>query len=52
MLIAECQGFMNQTVNYAVYTDIAGFTMMMMSATFSVHYHILKKSACVKLEQK
>ena len=43
---------MNQTVNYAVYTDIAGFTMMMMSATFSVHYHILKKSACVKLEQK
>ena len=38
MLIAECQGFMNQTMNYAVYTDIAGFTMMMTSATMSVHY--------------
>ena len=42
MLIAECQGFMNQTVNYAIYTDIAGFTMMMTSATFSVHYYIYK----------
>ena len=40
MLIAECQGFMNQTVNYAVYTDIAGFTMMMTSATMSVHYNV------------
>ena len=38
MLIVECQGFMNQTMNYAVYTDIAGFTMMMTSATMSVHY--------------
>ena len=40
MLIVECQGFMNQTMNYAVYTNIAGFTMMMTSATFSVHYNI------------
>ena len=40
MLIVECQGFMNQTVNYVVYTDIAGFTMMMMSATMSVHYDV------------
>ena len=39
MLIAECQGFMNP-VNYAVYTDIAGFTMMMTSATMSVHYDV------------
>ena len=42
MLIAKCQGFINQTVNYAVYTDIAGFTVMMTSATFSVHYNIVK----------
>ena len=40
MLIVKCQGFMNQTVIYAVYTDIAGFTMMMTSATISVHYDI------------
>ena len=40
MLFVECQGFMNQTVNYAVYTDIAGFTMMMTSATMSVHYDV------------
>jgi len=40
MLIAECQGFMNQTVNYAVYTDIAGFTMTMTRATMSVHYDV------------
>ena len=40
MLIVEYQGFMNQTVNYAVYTDIAGFTMMMTSATMSMHYDV------------
>ena len=33
MMIVECQGSMNQTVNYVVYTDIAGFTTMMTSAT-------------------
>ena len=46
MLIVEYQGFMNQTVNYTVYTDIVGFTMMMTSATFSVHYKYIK-SACI-----
>ena len=43
MLIVECQGFMDQTVNYVVYTDIAGFTMMMTSATISMHYDIYIK---------
>ena len=32
----------DSTVDYLVYTDIAGFTMMMTSATFSVHYNIQK----------
>ena len=40
MLIVEGQGFMNQIVIYAVYTDIAGFTMMMTSATMSVRYDV------------
>ena len=40
MLIAECQGFMNQTMNYAVYTDIAGLTMMMMRDTMSMRYNV------------
>ena len=30
----------DSTVDYVVYTDIAGFTMMMTSATISVHYDI------------
>ena len=45
MLIVEYQGFMNQNVNYAVYTDIAGFTMMMTSATIRVHYVCINKCA-------
>ena len=42
MQIAEFQDFMNRnlTVDYVVYTNIAGFTMMMMSDTISVHYDI------------
>ena len=30
----------DSTVDYLVYTDIAGITMMMTSATISVHYDI------------
>ena len=42
MLIVEFKDFMNQGFNcgYVVYTDIAGFTMMMTSATISMHYDI------------
>ena len=42
MLIVEFQDFMNRdlTVDYAVYTNIAGFTMMMTSAMITVHYDI------------
>ena len=43
MLIAEFQDFMNLGFNCGImwfYTDIAGFTMMMTSATISVHYNI------------
>ena len=42
MQIAEFQDFMNRdlTVDYVVYTNIAGFTMMMTSATITVHYDI------------
>ena len=40
MLIVEIQGFMNQIVIYVVYTNIAGFTMMMTSATMSMHYDV------------
>ena len=42
MQIAEFQDFMNRdfSVNYVVYTNIAGFTMMMTSATITVHYDI------------
>ena len=49
MQIAEFQDFMNRdfSVNYVVYTNIAGFTMMMTSATITVHYDIYKKSACI-----
>ena len=36
----------DSTVDYLVYTDIAGFTMIMTSATISVHYDI-QKSACI-----
>ena len=42
MWIAKFQYFMNQdlTVNYVVYTNIAGFTMLMTSAMITVHYDI------------
>ena len=43
MLIIEFQYFMNQGFNRGLcgfYNDIAGFTMMMTSATISVHYDI------------
>ena len=33
----------DSTMDYVVYTDIAGFTMMMMSATISEHYDMQKK---------
>ena len=42
MWIAEFQDLKNRdlTVDYVVYTNIAGFTMMMTSATITVHYDI------------
>ena len=42
MRIAKFQDFMNRdlTVDYVVYTNIAGFTMMMTSATINMHYDI------------
>ena len=46
---------MNQGFNcgYVVYTDIAGFTMMMTSATISMHYDIKKnKTSCINKLQK
>ena len=39
-----------QVWNYVVYTDIAGFTMMMTSATIRVHYACINK--CARLAQK
>ena len=30
----------DSSVNYVLYTNIAGFTMMMTSATMSVHYDV------------
>ena len=43
MPIVEFQDFMNQGFNCGLcgfYTNIAGFTMLMMSATINVHYDI------------
>ena len=44
MRIAKFQDFMSRylTVGYVVYPNIAGFTMMMTSATITVHYNIYK----------
>ena len=52
MLIAEFQDFMNRdlTVDYVVYTNIAGFTMMMTSATIRMHYACINK--CARIAQK
>ena len=53
MWIAEFQYFMNREFNCGImwfFTDIAGLTMMMTSATIRVHYVCINK--CARLAQK